>query len=40
MAKVVRTDSEGVASIKAKELVPGDVVEISGEFSIDRYFYK
>lgn len=31
MAKVVRSESGGVVSIKAKELVPGDVVEVSGE---------
>lgn len=31
MAKVVRSESGGVVSIRAKELVPGDVVEVSGE---------
>ncbi len=31
MAKVVRQEFGGVSSIKAKELVPGDVVEVSGE---------
>jgi hypothetical protein len=31
MAKVVRCGSEGVISIKAKEVVPGDVVEVSGK---------
>lgn len=31
MAKVVRSESGGVVSIKAKELVPGDVVEVSGK---------
>ena len=31
MAKVVRSESGGVVSIKAKELVPGDVVEVSGQ---------
>ena len=31
MAKVIRPESEGVNSIRAKELVPGDVVEVSGE---------
>lgn len=34
MAKVVRSDSEEVVSIKAKELVPGDVVEVAGQFTI------
>ena len=31
MAKVVRQGNGGVASIRAKELVPGDVVEVSSE---------
>ena len=31
MAKVVRRGNGGVASIKAKDLVPGDVVEVSSE---------
>ena len=31
MAKVVRQGNGGVASIRAKELVPGDVVEISSK---------
>ena len=32
MAKVVRQGNEGVASIRARELVPGDVIEVSSEF--------
>jgi Ca2+ transporting ATPase len=31
MGKVVRSDKSGVQKIRAKEIVPGDVVEISGE---------
>ena len=31
MAKVVRQGNGGVASIRARELVPGDVVEVSSE---------
>lgn len=31
MAKVVRSDSDEVIGIKAKEVVPGDVVEVSGQ---------
>lgn len=31
MAKVLRQGNGGVASIRAKELVPGDVVEVSSE---------
>jgi len=34
MAKVIREDHTGVMSIKAKHLVPGDIVEVSGMFSI------
>ena len=32
MGKVVRTDKDGVQKIRAKEIVPGDIVEISGLF--------
>ena len=31
MAKVIREDHSGVMSIKAKLLVPGDIVEVSGK---------
>ena len=31
MGKVVRSDKAGVQKIRAKEIVPGDVVEISGK---------
>lgn len=31
MGKVVRADKSGVQKIRAKEIVPGDVVEVSGE---------
>lgn len=30
MAKVVRFDKDGVQQIKAKELVPGDIVDVAG----------
>ena len=30
MGKVVRTDKEGVQKIRAKDIVPGDIVEVSG----------
>lgn len=33
MGKVVRQDKHGVQKIKARDIVPGDIVEISGEFS-------
>jgi len=30
MAKVIRSEKHGIQMIRAKELVPGDVVEVSG----------
>ena len=30
MGKVIRTDKDGVQKLRAKEIVPGDIVEISG----------
>ena len=32
MGKVIRADKEGVQKLRAKEIVPGDIVEISGNF--------
>ena len=32
MGKVYRADRQSVQRIKASEMVPGDVVEVSGEF--------
>ncbi|QQP42405.1 Calcium-transporting ATPase, partial [Caligus rogercresseyi] len=29
MGKVIRTDKDGVQKIRAKEIVPGDIVEVS-----------
>lgn len=34
LAKVVRQGNGGVATIKAKELVPGDIVEVSGNVHV------
>lgn len=31
MGKVVRADKAGVQKLRAKEIVPGDIVEVSGE---------
>ena len=31
MGKVVRSDKDGVQKIRAKEMVPGDIVEVSGK---------
>lgn len=31
MGKVVRTDKDGVQKVKAREIVPGDIVEVSGK---------
>lgn len=33
MGKVVRGDKAGVQKVRAKEIVPGDVVEVSGKYS-------
>lgn len=33
MGKVVRGDKAGVQKVRAKEIVPGDVVEVSGKSS-------
>lgn len=30
MGKVVRTDKSGVQKVRAREIVPGDMVEVSG----------
>lgn len=34
MGKVVRGDKSGVQKIRAKEIVPGDVVEVSGKLEL------
>jgi hypothetical protein len=31
MGKVIRTDKDGVQKIRANEIVPGDIVEVSGQ---------
>ena len=30
MGKVIRSDKDGVQKIRAREIVPGDIVEVSG----------
>ena len=40
MGKVIRADKEGVQKIRAKEIVPGDIVEISGKFETKKKFVK
>jgi hypothetical protein len=32
MAKVIRAGKQGIMMIRARELVPGDLVEVSGTF--------
>ena len=39
MGKVIRADKEGVQKIRAKEIVPGDIVEISGNFENPKVIY-
>jgi Ca2+ transporting ATPase len=31
MGKVIRADKAGVQKVRAREIVPGDIVEISGK---------
>ena len=31
MGKVIRSDKDGVQKIRAKDIVPGDIVEVSGK---------
>ncbi len=31
MGKVVRSNKPGVQKIRAREIVPGDIIEVSGE---------
>ena len=32
MGKVVRSDKDGVQKLRAKDIVPGDIVEVSGKY--------
>jgi len=34
MAKVIRESHRGVQQVKARELVPGDIVDVSGEIAV------
>ena len=34
MGKVIRSDKDGVQKVRARDIVPGDIVEISGEEKI------
>lgn len=38
MGKVYRQDRKSVQRIKAKDIVPGDIVEIAGKLSFLFYF--
>ena len=31
MGKVIRSDKDGVQKVRARDIVPGDIVEVSGE---------
>ena len=39
MGKVIRTDKDGVQKLRAKEIVPGDICEISGIFKLLAILY-
>ena len=32
MGKIIRSDKSGVQKIRAREIVPGDIVEVSGKW--------
>ena len=38
MGKVIRADKEGVQKLRAKDIVPGDIVEISGKFEAKSFW--
>lgn len=40
MGKVYRQDRKSVQRIKAKDIVPGDIVEIAGELSLVIFYFK
>lgn len=40
MGKVYRQDRKSVQRIKAKDIVPGDIVEIAGELSLSFLLYS
>lgn len=40
MGKVYRQDRKSVQRIKAKDIVPGDIVEIAGELSLSFLFFS
>lgn len=40
MGKVYRQDKKSVQRVRARDIVPGDIVEVAGEYVIkDRTFY-
>ena len=40
MGKVVRADKDGVQKVRAKEIVPGDIVEVSGKLLKNPPFHR
>lgn len=38
MGKVVRADKAGVQKVRAREIVPGDIVEVSGKMKKTRKY--
>ena len=40
MGKVIRTDKDGVQKLRAKDIVPGDICEISGTYANGFGFLK
>ena len=35
MGKVIRADKSGVQKVRAREIVPGDIVEVSGKAALN-----
>lgn len=35
MGKIIRSDKAGVQKIRAREIVPGDIVEVSGNVNLN-----
>ena len=40
MGKVVRADKDGVQKLRAKDIVPGDIVEISGMLELSSLYWE
>lgn len=39
MGKVIRSDRTGVQRIRARDIVPGDIVEVAGTLGASSFYY-